>query len=86
MRDFRERVSTFTLDFPVIGSSNSGETKGKVDPHCKSYTWVPVLWTCSNSRRYGFSPTLVILWLRAILMVRDVRWPEWSFIRFQNLD
>ena len=50
-RDFRERVSTFSLDFPTIGPSNSGETIGKVDPHCKSYTWVPVLWNFGNSRR-----------------------------------
>ena len=41
--DFRERESTFSLDFPVTGPSNSGETRGKVDPHCKSYVWVPVL-------------------------------------------
>ena len=35
MRDFRERVSTLSLDFPVIGPSNSGETRSKVDPHYK---------------------------------------------------
>ena len=33
----RERESTFSLNFSMIGSSNSGETRGKVDPHCKSY-------------------------------------------------
>ena len=32
MRAFRERSSTFSLDFLVIRSSNSGETRGKVDP------------------------------------------------------
>ena len=32
-----------------------------------------------------FSPTCFILWLRAILTVRDVRGPEWSFIRCQKL-
>ena len=37
-RDFRERVSTLSLDFVTIGSSNLNETRGKVDPHCKSYT------------------------------------------------
>ena len=31
-RAFRERSSTFSLDFPMISSSNSGETRGKVDP------------------------------------------------------
>ena len=50
-REFRERDSTFSLDFQAIDSSNSGETRGKVDPHCKSYAWVPVLWSFGNSRR-----------------------------------
>ena len=39
-RNSRQRGSTFSLDFPVIGPSNFGETRGKVDPHCKSYAWV----------------------------------------------
>ena len=39
----RERESTFSLDFSTICSSNPGEARGKVDPHCKGYTWVPVL-------------------------------------------
>ena len=39
----RERESTFSLGFPMIGPSNPGETRDKVDPHCKSYAWVPVL-------------------------------------------
>ena len=33
----------------------------------------------------GFSPTCFIPWIRAILMVRDVRGLEWSFIRCQKL-
>ena len=33
----------------------------------------------------GLYSTRVNLWLRAILMVRDVRGPEWPFIRFQKL-
>ena len=47
----RERVSIFSLNFPVIGSAASGETRGKVDPHCKSYAWVPVLCSFNNSGR-----------------------------------
>ena len=31
-REFRERGSTLSLDFPAIGPSNPGETRGKVDP------------------------------------------------------
>ena len=41
----RERESTFSLDFSAIGPLNSHETIGKVDPHYKSYAWVPVLWS-----------------------------------------
>ena len=40
---FREREFTFSLNFPMIGLSNLDKTRGKVDPHCKSYVWVPVL-------------------------------------------
>ena len=50
-REFRERDSTFSLYFSAISSSNPGETRGKVDPHCKSYAWVSVLWTFGNSGR-----------------------------------
>ena len=50
-RSFRERSSTFSLDFSMIGPLNSGKTRGKVDPHCKSYMWVPVLWSFDNSER-----------------------------------
>ena len=35
-RDFRERSSTFSLDFSAIGPSNSDKTRGEVDPHCNS--------------------------------------------------
>ena len=51
MRDFRVRSSHLSLDFQVIGLSNSGEIGGKVDPHCKSYAWVPVLWSFDHSER-----------------------------------
>ena len=50
-RDFRESVSTLSLDFPAIDLSNPGETRGKVGPHCKSYAWVPVLRSFDNSGR-----------------------------------
>ena len=49
--DFRERESTCSLDFLMIGLPNSNETRGKVDPHCKSYAWVPILWSFDNSGR-----------------------------------
>ena len=42
-RDFRVRSSTFSLNLRVIGPSNSGETRSKIDLHGKGYAWVPVL-------------------------------------------
>ena len=50
---FRERISHFSLEFPTIGQSNPDETKGKVDPHCKSYAWVPVLWSFEKLQEVG---------------------------------
>ena len=47
----RERESTFSQDFPMIRQLNPDETKDKVDPHYKSYVWVPVLWSFNNSER-----------------------------------
>ena len=37
-RKFRERGSIFSLDFSAVSPSNPSETRGKIDPHCKSYT------------------------------------------------
>ena len=39
---FRERNSHFSLESSTISPSNPGEARGKVNPHCKSYAWVPV--------------------------------------------
>ena len=50
-RNSGERDSTFFLDFPVICSSNFDETRGKVDPYCKSYAWVSVLFSFGKSER-----------------------------------
>ena len=47
------KKSTLSLNFSVIGPSNSGETRGKVDPHCKSYAWVPVLWSFEKLQNVG---------------------------------
>ena len=58
-RNSRERGSTFSLDFPAIGPLNHGETRGKVDPHCKSYAWVPVLWSFDKLREVGVFSCLV---------------------------
>ena len=79
------RSSHFSLNFSMNGPSNSGETKGKVDPHCKSYAWVPEVWSFDKLREVGFSPTWLSPCLRTLLMVRDVLGPTWSFIQFQKL-
>ena len=42
---FQKRVSTFSLDFSAIGPSNPSKARGKVDPHCEGYAWVPGLWS-----------------------------------------
>ena len=52
-REFRERGSTLSLDFPTIGPSNPSETRDKVDPHCKIYAWVLVLWSFDKLREVG---------------------------------
>ena len=50
-RDFRERVSTFSLEFPVIEPSVLVGTRGEVGLRYKGYAWVPVLWSFDNSER-----------------------------------
>ena len=60
-RDFRKRGSTFSLNFSVIGPSNSGETRGKVGPHCKSYAWVSLLWSFDKLREVGVFSTWIFL-------------------------
>ena len=48
---FRERGSTFSLSFPAIGPSASGEARSKVALHGKDYTWVPVLESLDKLRK-----------------------------------
>ena len=52
-RYFRVRISHFSLDFSTIVSSNSGKTRGKVDPHCKSYAWVSEVWSFDKLGEVG---------------------------------
>ena len=58
-RDFRERVSNFSLDFSEIRPALFGKTRSKVDPHCKSYAWVPILWSFDKIREVGVFSYLV---------------------------
>ena len=59
-----ERESTFSLDFSVIGPSDLDETRSKVDSHCKSYVWVPEVWSFDKLREVGVFSYLDILCLK----------------------
>ena len=48
---FRERNSTFSLEFMAIGPSVPYEPRGKVAIRCKGYVWAPVLWSFDNYGR-----------------------------------
>ena len=64
---FRERGSTFSLEFPVIGPASFDEARSKVAPHGKDYTWVPVSGSFDKLRKgRGFSPTCFTFCLRAM--------------------
>ena len=56
---FRERVSNFSLDFSAIGPAVSNKTRSKVDPHCKSCAWVPILWSFDKLQEVGVFSYLV---------------------------
>ena len=46
-------MSTFSLDFSAIGSTNSGEARSKVGLRYKGYAWVLVLWSFDKLRKVG---------------------------------
>ena len=58
-RDFRERISTFSLEFSAIGPSVFGEVRRKVTPHGKGYTWVPILWSFDKLQEVGVFSYLI---------------------------
>ena len=64
---FRERSSTFSLEFPAIGPTSSDEARSKVALHDKDYTWVPVSGSFDKLQKgRGFSPTCFTFCLRAM--------------------
>ena len=64
---FKERSSTFSLEFPAIGPASSDGARSKVAPHAKGYTWVPVVRGFDKLRKgRGFSPTCFTFCLRAL--------------------
>ena len=64
---FKERSSTFSLEFPAIGPVSSEKTRSKVAPHGKDYAWVPVSGCFDKLRKgRGFSPTCFTFCLRVM--------------------
>ena len=64
---FRERSSTFSLEFLAIGPASSDEARSKVAPHGKDYTWYQSWEVSTNSGKgRGFSPTCFTFCLRAL--------------------
>ena len=64
---FRERSSTFSLEFPAIRPASSDEARSKLAPHGKDYTWVPVLGSFDKLRKgRGLSPTFFTFCLRVM--------------------
>ena len=58
----------------------------KLIPTTKAACGYPYCGVLKTRGGRGLYPTCVNLWLRSILMVRDVRGPKWLFIRFQKLE
>ena len=64
---FRERRSTFSLEFPAIGPASFDKARSKVASHGKNYTWVPVSGSFDKLQKgRGFSPTCFTFCLRVM--------------------
>ena len=48
---FRERESSFSLDFRPFGPSVLDEARSKVDLRGEGYAWTPIWWSFDNSKR-----------------------------------
>ena len=66
-RDSRERSSTFSLDFSVIGPANSGGARSKVGLRYKGYAWVPVLWSFDKLWKVGVFSYSVYFWFESLV-------------------
>ena len=49
--DFRERMSSFSLDFRPFEPSVLDGARSKVDLQGESYAWTPIWWSSDNSKR-----------------------------------
>ena len=61
-----ERGFSFSLDFPMIGSSFVVRARGEVDPGNESYAWVPKSRSFIKLQEVGGFPTRFIFSLKAI--------------------
>ena len=52
---FRERSSSFSLEFPVIESLALIGARDKIDPHSESYVWVPESGSFDKLQKVGVS-------------------------------
>ena len=49
--DFRERMSSFSLDLRSFGPSVLDGAKSKVDLRGEGYAWTLIWWSSDNSKR-----------------------------------
>ena len=49
--DFKERRSSFSLDFRRFGPSILDGVRNKVDLSGEGYAWTPIWWSSDNSKR-----------------------------------
>ena len=64
---FRERSSTFSLEFPTIGPVAGSGARERVDPHSESFASRPVLGSFDKLQKSrGFSPTCFTFCLRVM--------------------
>ena len=66
-KDFRERVSNFSLDFSAIEPSVSGKARSKVAPRGKSYAWAPVLGSFDKLQKVGVFSYLVCFRFKSLV-------------------
>ena len=65
--DFRERSSTFSLEFSTIGPVAGSGARGRVDPHSESFASRPDSGSFDKLRKgRGFSPTCFTFCLRVM--------------------
>ena len=70
--DFRERRTSFSLDFREIRSSKFVGTRRKVSLHIEAYEWVPVLRSFDKLRDLGVSSYLSFTLCLSVFMMFEL--------------